>query len=152
MFGCFVLSSGVLSHVEPGYSDRARWPDDLHLIVQHHGGRIDRFATCFLCFGFKADAINRAIDFRNTQNLSNKLAQAIMLRKVDWLETYLLSMREPFLVHIADQHSGSAKNSRRSCCCEADRPRPGYIDGRSNADLGRHSAIEARGENFGQTS
>jgi len=52
-----------------------------------------------------------------------------MLGKIDRLETYFLSMREPVLVYIPDQHSGSPKNSRRSCGRKADRPRSGYVDG-----------------------
>jgi hypothetical protein len=86
-----------------------------------------------LRLGFEADAVDRAIDFRNAEDVGDEFAQAIVPGEVDRLEPNVLGVGEPLLVHIPDQHSCRAENARGCRGCEADRPCTGDVYGRTDA-------------------
>jgi hypothetical protein len=103
-----------------------------------------------LAFGLEADAINRTIDLGHPQHLSDKLAQAIVRRKVDRHEPDFFGVGEALPVHVSDQHHRCAENSRRGSCCKTDGARSGDIHGRSDADLGGDRAMKSGRQDVGQ--
>ena len=100
--------------------------------------------------GLEADAVDRAIDFRNAQDVGDEFAQPIVLGEVDRLEADVLGMGEPLLIHVADQHDSRAKNARGRGGREPDRPCAGDVDCRSDAHLGGDGAVESGRQDIGQ--
>src|SRR4029077_9950746 len=77
MFGSLLLRARIVGHIQAGNANRAGCPGDFHQTVEHDGRRFDDFAVCSLSLRFKADAVDRGIDFWNAEDVSNEFAEAI---------------------------------------------------------------------------
>jgi len=135
MFGCLLLRARIVGHVQAGNADGAGCSGYLHQAVQQDCRCFDDLAVFSLRLCFEANAVDRAIDFWNAQDVGDEFAQAIVLGKVDRLEANAFGMGEPLLVHVSDQHRRGSKNLRGRRGREADGPRAGDVDRRSDADF-----------------
>ena len=128
VFGSLLLRARIVGHIQAGNADSAGCPGDFHQTVEHDGRRFDDFAVCSLRLRFKADAVDRGINFWNAEDVSNEFAETIVPGEVDRLEADFLGVSEPLLVHVADQHGRRAKDARGRGRRKADRPCPGDVD------------------------
>jgi len=74
MFGCLLLRARIVGQVQSGNADRACCPGDLHQAVQHDSRRFDDLAVFSFRLCLEADAVDRAIDFLNAQDVGDELA------------------------------------------------------------------------------
>src|SRR4051794_12594148 len=97
VFGRLLVRARIFRYVQAGNADRAGCPSDLHQAVEHDSRRFDGLSVCSLRLCFEADAVDRAVDFRNAEHIGDELAQAIVPREVDRLEADLPGMGKPLL-------------------------------------------------------
>src|SRR5882757_9542263 len=71
LFGCLLLRAGIVGYIETGNSDRAGCPGDFHQAVQYDRRRFDDLAVGSLRLRFEADAVDRAIDFGDAEDVVN---------------------------------------------------------------------------------
>ena len=75
MFGRLLVRARIVRHVEAGNADRAGCPGDLHQAVEHDSRRFDDLSVRSLRLCFEADAVDRAVDFRNAEHIGDEFAQ-----------------------------------------------------------------------------
>src|ERR1700733_5805953 len=86
-----VLRARILGHVQTGNSDRPRRSRHLHELIEDDRGLIGAAMTLRL----EADAIDRAVDLRDAQDLLQVIGHGAALREVDRFAPKGTRLREP---------------------------------------------------------
>ena len=72
-----------------------------------------------MAFRLESNCVDGAIDLWDANHVCDEFAQPIVDLEIDRLETNLLGMGEPLLIHIANQHDSCAEDTRGRSCRES---------------------------------
>ena len=98
---------------------------------------------------FEADAIDRAIDFGNPQDLRNLIAQEASFGDVDGFAAETLRLRQPLGDQVAHDHNRCAQQLRGSRASQTNRPGASYVHDGTGAYSRSDRSVIASGEDVG---
>src|SRR6266542_1173762 len=106
--GVIVHAARVVSHVKSWNAQFSAGLRNGHERIEHRGGPFDH---CLLAVTtrLEPDAIHRALDFRDPDDLFDLLTERGVLTQVDYFTAKALGLLEPLRNHVADNHDRSAE-------------------------------------------
>ena len=141
--------TGIVGYIQPRDTEGAAGAANRHQRIEHGRGGFC-LGVMAVAAGFKADAIYRAVHFRNLEDLGNLIADGGVLGDVHGFAAETPGLRQPLRDQVTHNHDRRAQQLAGGRAGETDRAGARNINRRSRANARADSAMIARRQNVRQ--